>query len=147
MKLFLYRVNRNKYNFLRCLFVAVLLTLTESHALAEGVKIVVSELSGNSLDYNNGKFKERKTSLSNVLIIRVAKNSTSIDTGITVLTNGEMRTIGNQLTFVFEAELAIWIVTCYPKIGLAFVNVHSDASNYCGAKMLSYSGACNAQET
>lgn len=127
---------------------ALLLLVFSVHAHAdESISILINELHGDGVDLNNGAINERPSSFVGPLIINVSGNRASLNTGTITLTGGILHTVGAQLTFIFEAEMAVWTLTCYPKINFAFVSVHSDASAYGGAKMLSYHGVCSVKET
>jgi len=120
-------------------FLFVMISCTTS---ANDFRFVVSDLEGQVLDYNNGAMETNSTVLSRSLVINVRDGSINLDTGHTIINEGIVRKVSDQLTFLFQAELAFWIVSCYPSLGFALVNVHSDASEYGGARMLSYSGKC-----
>lgn len=119
-----------------------LLFFPSSYSYVKNFKFVISDLKGQATDYNNGVLKNKKSKLSSRLIVMVKGSKVSLDTGLVVLNVGLVKKISGQITFTFQAELAYWVVSCYPSIGFALVNVHSDASKYGGARMLSYSGTC-----
>lgn len=137
------KIQRTKFSALFG-FLLVMMCGTSS---ADDYRFVVSGLEGQILDYNNGALKSKSSIFSSELGINIKDGSVTLDTGLTVINDGIVRQVSDQLTFLFQAELAYWIVSCYPNIGFALVNVHSDASKYGGARMLSYSGKCQATKT
>ena len=137
-----------KHPTLRGLIAATLALSISGGCLAtERLTITVENLEGSNADFNNGNIKKGISQFSSALTIIVQENSASLNTGVTTLRKASFHQVGQQLTFVFDAELAVWTVSCYPSIGVAFVNVHSDASQYGGARMLSYSGTCRTKES
>lgn len=120
--------------------------LVASSAIADTTIITISNLDGLSFDYNKGIVKESESHFSSNLTVQIADKSITLDTGATKLKNGSLTSVSDQLSFTFSSEAALWLITCYPKLELAFVNVHSDASEYGGAKMLSYKGICQAHD-
>jgi len=128
------------------LALAVCLISTPALALEE-INFSITQLSGSTIDYNNGVIKKRNLEHSSSLSINVRENTATLDTGVTTLTNGSAIAIADQVTFTFQTKMALWVVTCYPKINFAFVSVHSDASQLGGARMVSYQGVCRARKT
>ncbi|GAB3380103.1 hypothetical protein NCG89_16825 [Spongiibacter taiwanensis] len=114
--------------------------------LADDYQFVVSGLEGQILDYNNGVLKRKDSIFSSELIMETTGGSATLNTGQAIINDGVLRKVSDQLTFLFQADLAFWVVSCYPNIGLALVSVHSDASKYGGARTLSYSGKCQAKK-
>ncbi len=105
-------------------------------------EFVISNLVGNSYDYNNGNVKSKNMKFSSQLHISSKNNKITLNTGTTKITNGRLEIVSDQKTFIFKAQMALWSVTCYPRLGLSFVNVYSDASEYGGAKMINLYGKC-----
>jgi len=109
----------------------------------ENIVLSIHDLKGRSVDYYNGKIVELKSDMPQSMVMTLMKDRTELNTGETTLISEPVLLVKKQLTFTFKAKAALWIVTCYPQIDLAFVNIHSDASEFGGAKMLSYTGKCS----
>jgi len=118
-----------------------------SDGKAGALELVLANLSGSSVDFSNGQLKTGSTSMKGPLTITVSdsKNAT-LDTGIVTLNGYLLGVVGEQVSFYFEAEKAVWTITCYSRFGIGFVAVHSDASEYGGARSLNLHGACELRE-
>lgn len=118
----------------------IILLLSISNASSESY--IINKLSGISFDFVNGNIKNKHESIRDEFILEHNNQKATLYTGVTTLNGVFLDKIEGQLSFYFKANMATWYISCYPSMQIAFVNVHSDASEYGGAKSLNLIGSC-----
>lgn len=102
----------------------------------------INNLVGNSFDYVSKNVKNKNEAIRDEFILKHKDDKATLYTGVTTLNGFLLDKIEGQFSFYFKADMATWIVSCYPSLNIAFVSVHSDASEYGGAKSLNLIGNC-----
>jgi hypothetical protein len=130
-----------KRSFKKLAFLIGMLALAQSVYGSERV-LKFSSITGYGFDFVDGQFKEKSESISDSLVLRYNGYEAWLRTSVTEL-NGQLQdNIDGQFTFYFRAPKAIWVLSCYPEMGIGFISVHSDASEFGGAKSLNMRAVC-----
>ena len=98
---------------------------------------------GNTIDILGGTYKEAISTTNMILEIKNNGSKATLNTSETKLRGEIIDNIGDQITYYFKAKKSAILITCYPKLYSGFLSIHSDASDFGGARILTKYGTCN----